>query len=438
MGGARTELAEAQADASVRAMVASILTAAEDLRPLFEDDVHLSDGCRTFTAWLGLRYRLRRSDARLLADRVEALRNARDEGTDVTAAINDDTTAVGLGDLDVIHRRGARYEPSITKAEDAPSPEDLDKVLRAEQIARHQAEAAKAAADRDDGTSILDVQRSLALTGRKLSFHTRDDGTATLAATGPVDEMDTIRRAIERAASQAFDALPTGEPVPALALRLFDALHAICGGGLSQDPAAELATVIVHTTPELSRAWLSDGTAVAPCSLGRYLDSCRIRLCEDDDYGNVLRFADTMRTVTGPLRTSIIARDGGCCTVPGCHVTWNLHVHHIIHVEDGGRTIVTNLTTLCWFHHREHHQGRLPIIGIAPNGLGFYTPDGTQRLARGQSGWHAPPWIDINAERAERLTRRPDPNDMWTTDDNDGTIDVDAARRLTLQRLHAA
>ena len=437
MGDGSIEVAEMQADASVHAMVAGILRAAEDLVPLFEDDVHLGDGFRTFSAWLGFRYRLRRGDARLLADRVEALRNAREEGTDVAAAINDDATAAGLGDLDVIHRRGSRYDTGFAKAEEAPTPEDLDKVLRAEQIARQQAETAKAAADRDDDTSILDVQRSLALQGRKLTFHTRDDGTATLTATGPVDEMDTIRRAVERAAGQAFDALPKDEDVPALAMRLFDALHAICSGGLSMDPAAELATVIVHTTPELNRAWLSDGTAVAPSSLGRYLDSCRLRMCEDDEYGNVLRFADTIRTVTGPLRTSIIARDGGCCAVPGCHVTWNLHVHHIIHVEDGGRTIVRDLTTLCWFHHREHHEGRLPIIGIAPNGLGFYTPDGTQRLARGQSGWHAPPWIDVNLERAERLARRPDPDDMWTTND-DGCIDVDVARQLTLLRLHAA
>ncbi len=234
---------------------------------------------------------------------------------------------------------------------------------------------------------------------------------------------------MERAAKQAFDALPAGEAPPSLPARLFDALHAMASGRIATDASAELATVIVHTTPALNRAWLSDGTAVAPSALGRFLDECRLRLAVDDEFGDVMRFSDTMRTVTGPLRTLILGRDGGCCTVPGCQTTWNLHVHHIVHVEDCGKTIPTNLTTLCWHHHREHHEGRLPIIGLAPRAVGYYKPDGSQRLEPGQSGWHAPAWIDVNQHDEERRCGRPSADEMWDPIEADADADLVTAIR---------
>lgn len=195
MESTANEDAEDLAIAAVCSLVDATLRAAQLLVPLLEDDVHVRDGMRTFPAWLAYRFRLRRHDALAWAGRVEALRDAAEEGVDVAALIADETSGVGLGDLDVIHRRGASYEHGFAKAAEAASPEDLDKVLRLEQIAREQAEAAKAGDGTEPDTTVLDVKRGIALRGRTLKMHFRDDGTATLTATGPTLEMETIRLA---------------------------------------------------------------------------------------------------------------------------------------------------------------------------------------------------------------------------------------------------
>ena len=65
-------------------------------------------------------------------------------------------------------------------------------------------------------------------------------------------------------------------------------------------------------------------------------------------------------------------RDRGCRT-PGCSRRRWLHIHHIIHWEDGGPTDTANLICLCGFHHRAHHRGVLGITGNAdePDGVRF-------------------------------------------------------------------
>jgi hypothetical protein len=78
------------------------------------------------------------------------------------------------------------------------------------------------------------------------------------------------------------------------------------------------------------------------------------------------------RTVNPRLRTIIEHRDGGC-RVPGCdQVRW-LHIHHLRHWMDGGRTDPDNLFALCPAHHRMVHQGLLSIEGdpTEPSGLTF-------------------------------------------------------------------
>jgi hypothetical protein len=76
-------------------------------------------------------------------------------------------------------------------------------------------------------------------------------------------------------------------------------------------------------------------------------------------------------------------RDGGC-RVPGCPATRQLHIHHVVHWEDGGGTDTDNLIALCRRHHRIHHTGGLGIAGNADQpdgpdghtGIAFTDPDG--------------------------------------------------------------
>ena len=66
----------------------------------------------------------------------------------------------------------------------------------------------------------------------------------------------------------------------------------------------------------------------------------------------------TSRTIPGPTRRALIARDKGCahegCDRPGA---W-CDAHHIEHWADGGSHSLHNLELLCRRHHRMEHEGR--------------------------------------------------------------------------------
>jgi Domain of unknown function (DUF222) len=59
------------------------------------------------------------------------------------------------------------------------------------------------------------------------------------------------------------------------------------------------------------------------------------------------------RTIPPHLRRLVTLRDHGTCAWPGgCdQPACNTEPHHVIHLEDGGRTSLINLSTLCWYHH---------------------------------------------------------------------------------------
>ena len=66
----------------------------------------------------------------------------------------------------------------------------------------------------------------------------------------------------------------------------------------------------------------------------------------------------TREPAFSPAASPHQGRDGGC-RFPGCtHDRW-LHAHHIRHWANGGATDSENLVTLCGFHHRLVHDGRL-------------------------------------------------------------------------------
>lgn len=81
--------------------------------------------------------------------------------------------------------------------------------------------------------------------------------------------------------------------------------------------------------------------------------------------GVPLSTCSSVRTPPDRLRRLIERRDHYTCRVPGCDNRRWLHLHHIIHWEDGGATITSNLAALCPDHHRAHHRGLLDITGNA-------------------------------------------------------------------------
>ncbi len=76
-------------------------------------------------------------------------------------------------------------------------------------------------------------------------------------------------------------------------------------------------------------------------------------------------------TVTARKREQVLARDGYCCTVPGCRRNVGLDLHHVEYRSHGGGHELSNLTTTCDLHHRAVHLGKLVVRGTAPDGLAF-------------------------------------------------------------------
>jgi hypothetical protein len=66
-----------------------------------------------------------------------------------------------------------------------------------------------------------------------------------------------------------------------------------------------------------------------------------------------------------------MARDRRQCVVPGCTARQYLDAHHVLPRERGGTHTMGNLCTLCFHHHKSHHDGFLSITGTAPHGLQF-------------------------------------------------------------------
>jgi hypothetical protein len=96
-----------------------------------------------------------------------------------------------------------------------------------------------------------------------------------------------------------------------------------------------------------------------------------------------LREADNVvkRAIPAKVKRRVLDRDGHRCLVPNCGAMAGLEIHHEdkwINGHDPSR-----MPTLCWWHHRARHEGRLLIEGAAPN-FRFLLVDGTQIVAKGQ------------------------------------------------------
>ena len=93
--------------------------------------------------------------------------------------------------------------------------------------------------------------------------------------------------------------------------------------------------------------------------------------------GEPLDLGRKTRTIPPALRRALQARDGGC-RFPGCDRTRFTEGHHVRHWTDGGETKLTNLVTLCGFHHRLVHEGGFGLAVTDDDVFVFTRPDGSR------------------------------------------------------------
>ncbi len=202
---------------------------------------------------------------------------------------------------------------------------------------------------------------------REVNFAHTDDGRWRLNADLPGDEGALFERSLIAERERLFRETEDGQEVT-----WADALMSLADRGVAPNAAGrhhrDRTMVLVHldTRPGEDEngqpcAHFHGGPAV-PDTLRRYL-SCdsRIRPVWETD-GVAVSVGRAMRIVPDRTRIVIEERDRGC-RAPGCHRSRWLHVHHIVHWEDGGVTDTANLVCLCQFHHRAHHRRLLGITG---------------------------------------------------------------------------
>jgi len=104
-----------------------------------------------------------------------------------------------------------------------------------------------------------------------------------------------------------------------------------------------------------------EGDRYLPLKVAKRL-SCdsSLRLVTEDDEGNVLNIGRKSRIIPQAIKLAVQMRDGGC-QFPSCWQTKWTDQHHIQHWADGGETSLSNLTTLCRFHHGLVHKGDFRI-----------------------------------------------------------------------------
>lgn len=166
------------------------------------------------------------------------------------------------------------------------------------------------------------------------------------------------------------------------AARQADALvELVTSSGADVSPA----TLVVHadakvlteeTAPDAEHlAETETGVQLTGEAVRRLACDARVEWVVEKD-GQPVGIGRRGRMVRGALARAIRHRDGAMCVVPGCERKGWLHVHHLIHWADGGRTDADNLVTLCSAHHRRLHEGGWTTSGVPGRDLRFHDPGG--------------------------------------------------------------
>jgi hypothetical protein len=226
---------------------------------------------------------------------------------------------------------------------------------------------------------------------RALSYHYDEDGSLILKARIPGLGGALVVKALQAAMAQLPDAevvVETSETIPlSYEARRADALVRMAENSLkrkgSDSRTAEHYQVVVHVDAETLRAdapgrcHLEHGPTLPVETIRRIgCDASLIAVLENQE-GKVLNVGRKTRSIPPAIRRALAARDPGC-QFPGCTFTSFLDAHHVEHWAHGGETKLTNLVTLCRWHHRLVHEGEIQVKPRSSGGWRFSKADGQE------------------------------------------------------------
>ena len=205
--------------------------------------------------------------------------------------------------------------------------------------------------------------------------------------------MDVSAETLAEAAAEPPTAAPTDERP--ICVRRADGLRHMAEQYLAHraevsGSAAERYQVVVHINREdlhegdetVRGAELEQGRELAVATARRLgCDGSLVGQVEDAE-GEPLNVGRKTRAIPAAIRRALQSRDGGC-RFPGCDRSKFTHAHHIRHWADGGETRLSNLVTLCSYHHHLVHEGGYGVR-VVDGGIEFTSPGGQPIPA---SGW---------------------------------------------------
>ena len=145
-------------------------------------------------------------------------------------------------------------------------------------------------------------------------------------------------------------------------------------GVSAETPAAARPVPGDPTDP--ARCQVDDGPAISVSTAQMITCTAALSWMRHDRDGTVLDLGRRRRRPSAALRRAARERDTCRCRFPGCE-SRRIDLHHIQYWSNGGRTELTNLISLCKYHHMLVHD-RGYLIAAGPAGtFAFFRPDGT-------------------------------------------------------------
>jgi hypothetical protein len=225
---------------------------------------------------------------------------------------------------------------------------------------------------------------------RGVFYHWDEDGSLVLKARLPALGGALVLKALQAAMEQ----VPA--PEECASARRADALARVAEISLRRRGAdaktADHHQVVIHVDAEsltagaasAGRAEVEGGPSL-PVETVRRLgcDASMVVVIEDKE-GQPLSVGRRTRSIPPAIRRALNARDAEGCQFPGCTFHRFLDAHHVQHWANGGKTELSNLVTLCRWHHRLVHEGGTGVRPRRGGGWQFFRPDGREFTPEGE------------------------------------------------------
>jgi hypothetical protein len=193
---------------------------------------------------------------------------------------------------------------------------------------------------------------------RSLSLSMWEDGSYLLSGV-----LDAVGGAALRTALEPLARVSGEHDTRKLDRRMADALVELAEGGM---PRTQIqVTSSLETLLGLAGAPAAEMEFSLPISsktVERFACDCGVTRVLLGSESTVIDVGRSKRTVSGPARRALNARDGHC-RWPGCERgAKSSAAHHVVHWIHGGSTDLGNLILLCHRHHWMVHEGRWQIV----------------------------------------------------------------------------